>query len=65
MRKQLKKYVATKHCHFGQNEHAFWNGKAWVLNEDESVFFNDRGQAAEVSQENGGHGDFVAVVIEF
>ncbi len=65
MRKQLKKFEAVKHHHFGQNEHGFWNGKEWVLNEEESVFYNHWSQAAQVSQENGGHGDFVAVILEF
>ena len=65
MRKQLKKFVAVKFHHFGQNKHAFWDGRNWVLNEESSVFFNDRDQAAEVSKENKGRGDFLSVVLEF
>ena len=65
MKKQLRKFEAVKFHHFGLNEHAFWNGKNWTLNEDDSVFYNDQDSAAEASKLNGGKGDYVRVCVEF
>lgn len=65
MRKPLKKFIAARLHSFGPNKHAFWDGKNWVENEEESVFFNHRDHAAEESKENGGQGDYIAVYLEF
>ena len=65
MRKQLRKYVAASLHHFGQNKHAFWDGKNWSSEEDDSVFFNSSDDAVKASKDNNGGGDCVSVRIEF